>query len=260
MLVDGFTVVAQIINFLILVLLLRHFLYRPVMRAMREREAKIAAELEEARLLKQEAVEEAEAYRRQRRELDNEREALLSKAREEVDLWRKDAISKARAEVAEARAGWQKSSAAEKQAFIQHLRQTVGDQVIRISRRALVDLADSELEQQVIGVFLQRLNALDESERAMLRQSVDRSGGELVLRSAFDIPPDTRQLVLQNIRRNIAPDVEMRFEVIPGLLCGIEMSSQDYKLAWTLDDYLVSLEENLSETLSEVTERERHVQ
>lgn len=260
MLIDGFTVVAQIINFLILVLLLRHFLYRPVMRAMREREAKIAAELEEARLLKQEAVEEAESYRQQRRELDNYREALLSEAREEVDTWRKDTISKAREEIAEARTSWHKSVVAEKQAFMQELRQSVGSQVIRISRRALADMADTELEQQMIAVFLQRLNALDESERAMLRQSVDRSGGELVLRSAFDIPPDTRQLVLKNIRRNIDPGAEMRFELTPGLLCGVEMSSQDHKLAWTLDDYLVSLEEKLFETFNGVMEQEQHVQ
>ena len=43
MLIDWFTVAAQAINFLILVLLLRRFLYGPIVKAMDDREAAINA-------------------------------------------------------------------------------------------------------------------------------------------------------------------------------------------------------------------------
>ena len=46
MLINWFTVLAQIINFLILVFLLKRFLYKPILRAMAEREEKMADALE----------------------------------------------------------------------------------------------------------------------------------------------------------------------------------------------------------------------
>jgi F-type H+-transporting ATPase subunit b len=260
MLIDWFTVAAQIINFLILILLLRHFLYRPVIRAMAEREAKIAAQLDEASALKQQAVEEAESYRQQRKELDHRRDAFLSQAREDADVWRKDSIRKAREEIAEARTSWHKSIAVEKQAFMQELRHRIGSQICTISRSALADLADVELEQQMIAVFLQQLKTLDDTERALLRQSIDHHVSELVVRSAFHMTPDTRQLVLDHIHTDIAADLVIRFETVPDLLCGIEIRSQDYKLAWTLHNYLMSLEENLFEVFDEKLEQEQYVQ
>ena len=47
MLIDWFTVVAQIVNFLVLVALMKHFLYGRLLRAIDEREAGIAARLAE---------------------------------------------------------------------------------------------------------------------------------------------------------------------------------------------------------------------
>ena len=45
MLIDWFTVGAQALNFLILVWLMKHFLYQPILHAIDAREKKIAAEL-----------------------------------------------------------------------------------------------------------------------------------------------------------------------------------------------------------------------
>jgi F-type H+-transporting ATPase subunit b len=55
MLIDPFTVGAQILNFLILVWLLRRLLYGPITRVMAEREARIRAEMDEASRLREEA-------------------------------------------------------------------------------------------------------------------------------------------------------------------------------------------------------------
>jgi F-type H+-transporting ATPase subunit b len=49
MLIDWFTVVAQVLNFLILVWLLKRFLYRPILNAIDVREKRIAAEVADAR-------------------------------------------------------------------------------------------------------------------------------------------------------------------------------------------------------------------
>ena len=48
MLIDWFTVGAQAVNFLILVWLLRQFLYKPILNAIDAREKRIASELADA--------------------------------------------------------------------------------------------------------------------------------------------------------------------------------------------------------------------
>jgi len=48
MLADWFTIVAQALNFLILVWLMKRFLYKPVLHAIDEREKRIAKELADA--------------------------------------------------------------------------------------------------------------------------------------------------------------------------------------------------------------------
>ena len=55
MLIDWFTVLAQLVNFLILVWLLKRFLYRPILDAIDAREKRIAAELADADAKKDDA-------------------------------------------------------------------------------------------------------------------------------------------------------------------------------------------------------------
>jgi len=67
--IDWITVVAQIVNFLVLVWLLQRFLYGPITRAMKNREKRIENRLTEARQERNEAEDEAEAYRQKQRQL-----------------------------------------------------------------------------------------------------------------------------------------------------------------------------------------------
>ncbi len=80
--IDYFTIFAQIINFLILVFLLRHFLYGPVTKLMEEREQKMVSRLLEVEKKKSEAEHELESYRKMSQELSNKREEMLAGRRQ----------------------------------------------------------------------------------------------------------------------------------------------------------------------------------
>ena len=84
MLIDWFTVAAQFVNFLILIALLKYFLFDRVVRAMEEREKRIASRMEEAERTKGDLEKERERYEEMQRSLEQEREEILSKARREA--------------------------------------------------------------------------------------------------------------------------------------------------------------------------------
>ena len=62
MLINWFTVCAQAINFLILVWLLKRFLYKPILHAIDEREKGIAAQLADAEAKKAEAQKDRDDF------------------------------------------------------------------------------------------------------------------------------------------------------------------------------------------------------
>jgi F-type H+-transporting ATPase subunit b len=253
---DWFTVVAQVFNFLVLLLLLRRFLYRPIQRAMQERQAKIAAQLEQAERAKQEAEREARAFRQRSEELQAERHELLDQARREAQAWRDQAVAKARQEVEQTRAQWYQALRQEQQAVWEEVRQRSVRQVCRIARRALTDLATADLEQQLIEVFLARLRRLgDDGDRSILESL--RGPGAAVFRSAFAISPAMRARLLEALQERGSDEIEARFEVDPDLICGIELRVDSAKLTWSLDAYVDSLESELLEALHQgVTERD----
>ena len=66
--IDWFTVVAQIINFLILVVLLKYFLYGRITAAMEQRQQEIATRWNDAERDREKAAQEADAVRRKSRQ------------------------------------------------------------------------------------------------------------------------------------------------------------------------------------------------
>src|SRR5665811_2539985 len=93
MLIDWFTIGAQALNFLILVWLLKHFLYKPILNAIDAREKRIAKELADADAKKAEAQKEHDEFQHKNEEFDQQRAALLSKAKEDAQAERQRPVS-----------------------------------------------------------------------------------------------------------------------------------------------------------------------
>src|SRR5579871_5951241 len=96
MLIDWFTVGAQTLNFLILVWLMKRFLYKPILRAIDAREKRIATELADADAKRAETQKERDAFHRKNEEFDQQRATLLSKVTEDVKSERQRLLDQAR--------------------------------------------------------------------------------------------------------------------------------------------------------------------
>ncbi len=94
--IDWFTVIAQVINFLILVWLLKRFLYKPILHAIDEREKGIATQLAQAEAKKAEAQQERDDFQHKNEAFDQERAALLKKATDEAQAERQRLLDEAR--------------------------------------------------------------------------------------------------------------------------------------------------------------------
>lgn len=251
MLIDWFTVGAQIVNFLILVFLLKHFLYGRIIDAMDRREAKIAARLEEAERKRSEAEEETGKYRRKNEEFDARKDDMLSDAKKQADDRRNELIEEARKEVDETRRKWQESVLQEKSSFLQELKKRAGAEIYAIARKTLAELSEAGLERQMITVFINRLQELDKKESIGRSESLGGSEEKVTVTSAFEIGKKEREKISSAVHRQIGKDAGLSWNVAPELISGIELRAGGKVVTWNLDSYLKSLEEEFGRVLED---------
>ncbi|NET37967.1 MAG: hypothetical protein F6K19_39220 [Cyanothece sp. SIO1E1] len=178
MLINPWTTIAQIINFLILVALLKRFLYSPITKAMAKREQHIAKRLQAAAVKDEIAQQEAERYRQQQRELEAHQEELLVQIRAHVEAQRQTWIQQTQGEVDAIRTQWYEAVQREKQAFLQDLQHQAGQELARVTRQTLSALANTSLEEQIVEVFINRLHHLAPAERQMVDSVLSTTTGE----------------------------------------------------------------------------------
>jgi len=248
--IDYFTIFAQIINFLILIYLLRHFLYRPVIKLMEEREQKIVSRLGEIEKKKREAEQELESYRKMSQELSDKREEMLAEAAREAQVLEADLMKKARAEVSASSANWYRDLQAQRATLLEDLNRRAGVEIYAIARRALHDLANEDLERQIIDIFIKRLQNIDKSEGEMIREFYKGIDKEITVRSTFAITEEMRRKIQETVRNQTGVDAIILYKIDPELICGVEMDSHGTRVAWSIAGYLNTLQADLSEVLA----------
>ncbi|ELS00775.1 F0F1-type ATP synthase, beta subunit [Xenococcus sp. PCC 7305] len=252
MLIDPFIVIAQIINFLILVALLKRFLYKPITQAMEARSQRIERQLATAANTEKEAEAEKELYLQKQQELAAQKQAWLEEAKQEVELEKEQLTQQAQAEVERFRSQWYRTLEQDQHKFARELRDRLSQQVAVTTRKALSDLANANLEIQIIDTFIDQLNDLNDAQLKTIRVApIPNPHHIITICSSFVIPDHKKEQLLNVIQKQIAANAEVEFETVEDLLCGIELRDRGYKISWNLEHYLTEIEAETAKILTE---------
>jgi F-type H+-transporting ATPase subunit b len=102
----------------------------------------------------------------------------------------------------------------------------------------------------MLAAFLERLQGLGGRDWHAIAAALQTSAQPLAVTSAFDLPSQGRQQLLDILRHHLGP-LDVRFATAPEVVCGIEMKVDGYKLAWNLDHYLATLEDSVASAFAE---------
>lgn len=251
MLIDWFTVGAQALNFLILVWLLRRFLYRPILNAIDAREKRIAEELADADAKKAEAQKEHDRFQRKNEEFDRQRAALLIEATDEAKAERQRLLNEARKAAEVLSAKRQETLIDDAHNLNQAITRRTQQEVFAIARKALTDLAATSLEERLCGVFIRRLYELDPKAKADFAEALKTTPVPALVHSAFVLPPEQRAAIQTALNETFSTEIRVRFETDPDLVSGVELIANGQKLAWSIADYLASLQKGVEELLGQ---------
>ena len=249
MLIDWFTVGAQVLNFLILVWLLKHFLYKPILNAIDAREKRIAAELADADAKKTEAQKERDDFQSKNKVFDEQRSALLGKAADEAKVERERLLDEARKAAESLRAAQATALRNDQKRLGSEITRLAKDEVFGIARKTLADLATVSLEERMGEVFTRRLREMDGKSKGLLGAALKSSSEPAVVRSAFDLGTEQKAAIQNALNETFSAEIRIRFETSPDLISGIELTTNGQKVAWSIADYLASLGKGVDELL-----------
>jgi len=249
MIIDWFTVGAQVLNFLVLVWLLKRFLYQPILNAIDKREKRIADALSDAANSKAEAAADRDGLQAKHDAFDKQRADLLAQAVEQAQLERGHLIEAAHKAAEDLREKQRKALANDAKALSAEISRKVETEVFAIARNALMDLADTSLEDRICARFITKLSTLTGPAKATFAKMLEVTKERVVIRSAFDLSEKQHAAIQKAINTTFEHKVDLTFQTEPELLSGIELVVEGQKLAWSLSDYLKSLESTVSELM-----------
>ncbi|MBN2562259.1 MAG: F0F1 ATP synthase subunit delta, partial [Phycisphaerae bacterium] len=238
-------------NFLILVWLLKRFLYKPILHAIDAREKRIAAELADADAKSAEAQKQRNEFLHKNEEFDQQRATLLSKATDEAEAERQRLLDEARQAADALSAKRRETLRKDAHNLNQAISRRTQQEVFAIARKALTDLATTSLEERLAEVFTRRLREMDGTAKEGLAKALKAASEPSLVRSAFELPAEQRVAIQNALNETFSSEIHVRFATAPELVSGIELTTNGQKIAWSIADYLASLEKGVAELLKE---------
>ena len=180
---------------------------------------------------------------------DSQRAAPLSKATEEAQANVSGVFDEARQAADALSATRQDALRRQGHHLNQAITRRTQQEVFAIARKALTELAATSLEARMAEVFIRRVRELDDQTKHGLATALSTASAPAIVRSACEMPAEQRSTIQHALNDAFSADIPLRFETAPDLVSGIELTANGHKVAWSIADYLTSLEKGVGELL-----------
>lgn len=254
--INWFTVLAQAINFVVLVWLLKKFLYQPILNAIDERENKITGQLKDADNKKAAAQKEKDDFKNKNAQFDLQKKTLLNKAVEDASIKKNEIIETAKAEANTLKADMEQAAMEKEQRDTSETNKKNQQQVFAITRKALAAMATVSLEEQLASTFVKRLQASTEDEKMSFSNAFKASLNGIMVQSGFKLAAKQQGEINDAVNEILGTKTALQFKTTPEIISGIELYTNGYKVSWSFLAFMDSLEENI---ISSTKENERGV-
>jgi len=242
------TFVLEIINFLILIWILKRFLYKPVLDVIARRQASIQKDVSDAQTLHEKAIAMEEEYNNRLTEWKNERNKLFIALKSEIDAERQKRLKELQIRLEEEQ---EKSNMIEQhklETLRLNLQEKAFVQGAQFSSRVLAEAAGPEVEKNLLSFFLKEFSSLPPEQLDKLHDCAAVKTDRILVTSAYPIESDTRSQLEQAITNKLKVNAPFHYEQDQGLLAGVRIAMGAWVLLLNLQDELKSFTELAHET------------
>ena len=234
---DWSTFLLEIVNVLVLVWLLKRFLYRPVMTVIEERKVAIAKTVAEATRLQNEASALKEQYDRRLVGWEQEREKARVQLQEEIAAERHRRLTVLQADLEKER---QQATVRESQRIKDVARQAEAlalSQGAQFTASLLSRVAGPELETKLIDAIMEDWSRLPQHQVDAIRSALPANARGRVTTS-FPLEQESRDGLVKKVEGRLDRTFEWEFVQDQNLLAGLRISLGGWVLRGNLQDEL----------------------
>jgi F-type H+-transporting ATPase subunit b len=228
----------EIINFLVLVWILKRFLYKPVLEAISQRKAVIDKTLVDAKAKEAGAQVLVQQYQNRLAEWENEKEKLHAAVAEEISGQRMQMMAALETALKQER---EKARVLQERRLseLQHKSEEAGiTRGVQFTARLLARAASPEVEARLVSLALEDLATLPAEQLQGLSSVSQNAGLQIKVISAFPLSDAQRAIVVQRLKEFTKNNITVEFSEDSRLLAGLRVSIGPWVLRANIEDEL----------------------
>jgi F-type H+-transporting ATPase subunit b len=245
---DWTTFALEIINFLVLLWLLKRFLYKPVLNMLDARQKRIHDQIAKAQLTHAEAENLKAEYASRLQNWQQEETAQRQQLKQELAEEREKKHSVLKRTLEDERAKMEAREKAAAQLQEANLTNTLRKRAYRASTAMLKRLASAELTAKIVDVLAEDLRGLSDERRQVLldffQEMENKSAVSVDVATAHPLTEKSRQTIDAALFEFIQHPVDLTYFMNPDLIAGVRVTMGEYVLHANLADDLAFFEEH----------------
>lgn len=232
------TILLEIINFLVLVWILKRFLYRPVLNIIEKRRADIDQTLNDAKKMHADATALQQQYEGRLVDWEQEKQHEREKLQHELQQERTKLFDQLKLDLTNERKKAEIIQQRQQTTQQQHYQEKAVNQGARFASKILRDLATPELQQQLFLLMIKQLSHLPEERLSSLRQTCSQPMEQISVNSAFPLNNDQKTQLQNALWKFCESSIPINYEQNNDLLAGLRISLGSWVLRMNLQDEL----------------------
>lgn len=232
------TFLFEIVNFLILVWILKRFLYHPILEAIARRREAIEEQMAKADRLRSESQELKQRYENRLSDWEKERQKAMDKLMHELEDTRHLQLENLKSELAREEEKIQVVRSRQEKQFVREVEQRALQQSAQFASKLLGQATGKELEDQLLEVLLENLAAFPDDQLSMFSEKWGETPESIQVSSAFPVADDKRQLLEYALHGITGLTIPLRYDEDPSLLAGFNITIGAWVLQLSVRDEL----------------------
>lgn len=240
--INWFEIVAQIINFVILLFILQKLFYKPIVKAMEERQARIKEEVDKANIKMQEADSIISKYEQKLADFKKNEHTMLEQAKKEASTVKETLLESYQSQANEKRMAYWKEMEQEKETLSAELKRTLGTNAVKIASNILLMIDKQDIMESLFHSFIAKIVSLTPE---YMQEVVSSAEEDLILISSEEMPDDKKRMLENALMKKLGGYRSLTYKVDENLMIGYELKFETFTVATNIKKYLDESEKHI---------------
>ena len=247
---DLYTIIVQLLNFAVLLILLNKFLYKPLLNAVEKRKENIKKQVEDTqnRLNESEALKEE--YLSKLKDIEKENIILKQQVIDDMEIFKKQELEKISKELSDKQTKMREYVSLEEKNMIDNFYRKLADSFIDYSNLVFKNLANTNLQTQIVNKFIEKISLLSIDRVNAINQNIVNS--KLYIYSNDEIKHDNKEIIKDSLIKKGFIFNNIEYIIKTDLILGIELKVGNNLISWTIKD----INENFESVINKILDKD----